>query len=160
MEQVSARETLASIASKTLSLCVLAWVPLMAGADDVEVVAEWRRLAETETDLKKRADYGVLALAFARLAERREVWERGLEGWNVEESQQVLAWQEKARREGKLEYARASLLRALQLRFRVQVPADLARAIEQVTSLDEMSRWFDASQTADSLEAFRAAVQH
>jgi hypothetical protein len=155
-----AAETLARIAAGQLQRCVLPWIPPLQGADAAAIMEEWKRLATQEPDGSFRADYGGLALVFAELATCSAAWQRALEGWNVEESQQVLAWQEKARREGKLEYARASLLRALQLRFRVQVPADLTRAIEQITSLDEMSRWFDASQTADSLEAFRAAVQH
>ena len=55
---------------------------------------------------------------------------------------------------------RADLLRALRLRFKKRVPAKLAAAIEGLNDLDELSRWFDLSLTADSLEAFRAAVQH
>src|SRR5262249_36130408 len=128
--QISARDTLAAIASGGTSLCVLAWVPLMAGADQTEVVAEWRRLADTEADLRKRADYGVLALAFARLAERREVWEKGLEGWNVEKSSYFAEIEARGMAKGEAEGRRALLLRFLQRRFSDPVPEDVQKAVQ------------------------------
>ena len=79
-----------------------------------------------------------LALVFAELTDCRPLWKQALEGWNVEQSLQVLEWQAEARREGELagrregELAgrRADLLRALRLRFKKKVPAKLAAAIE------------------------------
>jgi hypothetical protein len=50
-------------------------------------------------------------------------------------------------------------LRALQLRFCPEVPADLAEAINKLTDPDELWRWFEVSLKADSLASFRAAVE-
>lgn len=88
----------------------------------------------------------------------------------MKESEQVLEWQAQARKEGRQQgwqegrveghqkVRRASIQRAIELRFRTSVPPDLADAVMQLTDLDELSRWFDASVTCDSLDAFRAAV--
>jgi hypothetical protein len=77
----------------------------------------------------------------------------------VKQCQQVLEWQEEARAEAIIETRRWSVLRALQLRFCPEVPADLAEAINKLTDPDELWRWFEASQTADSLASFRAGVE-
>jgi hypothetical protein len=76
----------------------------------------------------------------------------------MQECEIVSEWQEQARAEEAIARTRANLLRALQLRFQTPLPADLAAAIAALNDLEEVSRWFDASQTADSLAAFRAAV--
>ena len=82
-------------------------------------------------------------------------------------SQQVPAWQAQARVEGRIEgraegeveRLRAVILRALELRFRSAVPADLAAAVAGIADVEELSRWLDRTQTSDSLEDFRAAVR-
>jgi len=77
----------------------------------------------------------------------------------VRQSQQVLEWQEMARKEATLKRLRADLLRALHLRFRAEIPNDLTAEIEDMTELNDLMRWFDAAVTADSFDAFRTAVQ-
>ncbi len=72
----------------------------------------------------------------------------------MRKSQVVEEWRE----EGRVEAQRAALLRALTLRFRSPVPADLVAAVEALTTMQELSRWFDASLTAASLDEFRAAA--
>jgi hypothetical protein len=73
----------------------------------------------------------------------------------VQQSQQVLEWQNEAR----IETTRALILRALELRFRTPVPADLAAMVAASNDLDELSRWLDHAVTADNLDAFRAALR-
>jgi hypothetical protein len=92
---------------------------------------------------------------FAELVGCAVQWQHALENWNMTKSKIIAQW----RAEAAVEQARADLLCALQLRFQTQVPADLATAIRTMTDLDELSRWFRASQTAGSLKEFRAAVQ-
>jgi hypothetical protein len=150
-----AAATLARIAGGELERCVLPWIPLMHGAEESAIIEEWKRLAEQEPDSRLRSEYAGLALVFAELADRTAPWKQVLRGWNVRQSQQVMEWQEEAR----VETRRADLLCALQLRFRTEVPADLVEAVNSLTDLNELQRWFAASQTADSLETFRAAVQ-
>ena len=76
----------------------------------------------------------------------------------MRESQQVLEWQREARTEAELQTRRADLLEALEIRFR-SVPEDLARLIAELTDRAALRRWFRAALQADSLDAFRAAVQ-
>ena len=73
-------------------------------------------------------------------------------------SQQVLEWQEEARPEEAVQRMRRVVLRALELRYRGPVPEDVAAAVAGLGDVDELSRWFDATQTTDSVDAFRAAV--
>jgi hypothetical protein len=77
----------------------------------------------------------------------------------VVESLQILEWQNQARAEAEVTRLRKDLLRALRLRFQGEVPPDLATAIERLTDVNDLEHWFDASQTAASLKAFRAVVQ-
>jgi P2-related tail formation protein len=65
-----------------------------------------------------------------------------------------LEWQAEAT----VERSRKSILRAIELRFRAPVPDDLTAAVTALTDLDELSRWFDATQTSDNLDTFRAAI--
>ncbi|HKI37536.1 MAG TPA: hypothetical protein VKA46_37115 [Gemmataceae bacterium] len=72
-------------------------------------------------------------------------------------------WQSQVIREwkaaGRLEVQRNYLLRVLGARWTPDVPADLARTIEQITDLDLLTRWFDAALAAPTLDAFRSAMQ-
>lgn len=59
-------------------------------------------------------------------------------------------------KEGTLEARRKDLLRALQLRLQNPVPVELIEAVNSCADLDELERWFDLSQTANTLAEFRA----
>jgi len=59
-----------------------------------------------------------------------------------------------------LETRKEYLQRAVRLRFGTPVPPDLADHLATIQSEAELDRWFDASLTAPSLDAFRAAVQN
>jgi hypothetical protein len=72
------------------------------------------------------------------------------------ESPIVNKLQDGARKETRIEDVR----RAIYLRFGTPVPADLQDQLAAIKSKAELDRWFDASQTAPSLDAFRAAVQN
>jgi hypothetical protein len=78
----------------------------------------------------------------------------------MRESPQVLEWQAEARAEARLETRVEYLRRAIRLRFGTPVPADLEDQLAAIKNEAELDRWFDASQTAPSLDAFRAAVQN
>jgi hypothetical protein len=155
LRQQSAAATLAEIAGGRLGLCILPWIPLMHGGGEPAIINQWKQLAAGEADGLLRSQYVGLALVFADLAGQAPEWKRGMEGWNMGESQVVNEW----RMEGRVREKRADVLRALELRFRTTVPPDLLAAAQSLTTLDELSRWFDASLTANSLDEFRAAVQ-
>jgi hypothetical protein len=68
--------------------------------------------------------------------------------------QVVLEWQTEA----VVKHAQADVLRLLELRLPGPILGDLRATIEGITDLNELSRWFDADATADTLEAFQTAV--
>lgn len=60
--------------------------------------------------------------------------------------------------EGTLRTLRSDVLKALRVRFHVEVPPDLALAIERTADVEVLDRWFETALNATSLEAFRAVV--
>jgi hypothetical protein len=61
--------------------------------------------------------------------------------------------------EGRLKERRANLLRFIRSRFRDPVPSDVREAVEGQKDLNVLGRWYDIADTADSLDAFRCALQ-
>jgi hypothetical protein len=153
-----AHATLAEIAAGQTSRCVLPWVPLMRSDDLPAIITEWKRLAESEPDTALRSAYAGLAVVFAELTKGLVQWQKGLEGWNVRESQIILGWKREGKEEGALETKRADLIHALEFRLRVTIPPELRNAIDGTNDLDILSRWFDAALGAQTLDEFRAAL--
>jgi hypothetical protein len=151
-----AAATLAAIDRGESARCVLAWVPLMAGADRPEVVAEWRRLAEREPRAETRADLGGLALQFAALAKRQPVWRTGLEGWNVEHSEFVREWMAIGEARGEARGLRTGLVLYLRKHYG-EAAADVIALAEAQTDPGRLSRWSRAAMDAASLDEIRKA---
>ena len=147
--------TLRGIGAGSVGRCILPWIPLMHGGGDLDTMEEWKRLGGLGPDSRLRSVCGSLALVFAELAGRETEWKRSLEGWNVRESMVVNEWIA----EGEAKGRRAALLQVLQARFRGKIPSDLMTTIEGASDADELSRWMPLAVTADSLDAFRAAIQ-
>ncbi len=178
--------TLEAIALGELPRCILPWLPLMQGGDDVDILNRWKEIAAGEPDATRRGDYGGLAIVFAEAAGRLTLWKEALKGWNMRDSQQVLEWIEQGRKEGKLEGKlegeregqkkgkeqgkkegkkegkiegeRNALLRLLRKKFSARLPAKLVASIQACDDESRLARWFDSAIDADSLEAFRQAM--
>jgi hypothetical protein len=69
LEAEAASDLLEGIDSGRWSKALLPWVPLPAGANEVDVIERWKRLAGGQSELRKKSDYGALA---ARLDEFRQ----------------------------------------------------------------------------------------
>lgn len=150
MREKDAAATLAAIAADARLRGVLPWVPLMRRGDESAIIEEWKQLALLEPDERRRTQYATLARTLAELTVRQALWKQALEGWNVKTSQQVQDWKAEARQE--------DLLRLLERRCRTPVSADLAKVISEMFDHNQLNQWFDVAATADSLDAFRAAV--
>lgn len=158
-----AAATVAQIAAGELERCILAWVPLMAGAGNAAVIAEWRRVAEQEPDPRWRSEHGALALVFVELTRWAPLWRQALEDWNVRESPQVLEWQAQARQEaliegrnvGKVEALQETLLDLLALRLQSPVPVDIATRVAATSDAGVLKRWLHAVVQVGSFEDFR-----
>jgi hypothetical protein len=171
----SAMATLERIGRGELGRSVLSWVPLMAGVGDEAVTREWVRLANEEADAQRRSDYAGIALVFANWVGHGKLWEKALEGWDVEQIDIVRRWKESARREGReqglregeeagvqlgrLQELRSGLLKLLRAKFPSEQLADMVHAIEQQAGPDLLSRWFDAVLIAATIEEVRTAIQ-
>jgi hypothetical protein len=157
LREVDAGAVLAAVAAGQVSWAMLAWVPLMRGGGDPAVIGEWRRLAGQVANPRRRGDLGGLAEVFAELAGCLEVWRTGLEGWDVEVSQVVLEWQEKARLAGRAEASRENLLQLVQAKFPGESLADIEAAVAAQKDLAVLGRWFKAALAAKTLAEVRAA---
>jgi hypothetical protein len=78
--------TLELIADGKVALCILVWVPVMAGGDDPRVLKRWQEVALLQTEPHLLADYVVLALVFAELVGRKPAWAAALKEFNVNDS--------------------------------------------------------------------------
>src|SRR5262249_1058919 len=92
---------------------------------------------------------------FAELTDCQPIWKRALEGWNVEQSMQVLEWQAQAEKRGVARGRADSLLDVLHKRLPSRVPSDVEDAIRTTTDLDQLPRWLHAALAASSLTEFR-----
>ncbi len=146
--------TLEDVAAGRTSRVVLPLIPLMRGGGTEGTIAMWKQVAAAEPDDRLRSNYAGLIRFFARLTRAADAWTRALEGWNVPKSPVAEEW----RTEGRVEMAQADLLKAIELKFRTAVPADLREAIQALTDLNELDRWFRLVFPARSLAAYRRAV--
>ena len=155
IEATLAARTLDEVAGGSVSWGMLFWVPLMAGGDEGDVIRRWRDLVtERVTDRTIRANLVGVALVFAELSGRFLAWERGLEGWEMTESQVVNRWIGQGEAKGKLLMARQALLEALELRFPGAVPSDVTKLIDQQTDLELLRTWFRGALRVYSFDHF------
>jgi len=150
--------TLARIESAELALCILPWVVLMRGGGESQLIERWKQLASREAEVEKRVAYRAFALVFAELIPELVNWQRGLEGWEVRESQYLKSFEIRGEQKGELHGRRAYLLRVLQSRLCTPAPEPIRLAIEGTTDLGVLDRWFDAALTAASWADFQAVM--
>jgi hypothetical protein len=127
-----AAQVLNGIVAGTITPWVLALIPLMQKGSEPGIITQWLAIAGTETDERKRGDYGGLVLVFAELAGCQPAWKKALKGWNMKVSQQVLEWQ----MEGAVLNARETLRILLEDRFG-SLPETL---LQRIDSTDDASR--------------------
>ena len=166
LREDDAAATLDGIAAGLISRSILSWVSLMRGADDRGIIQRWKELADAEPDPRNQACYATVALVFAELNDRADLWRTELEGWNMRESTLVNEWKSEAKlegrlegkREGKLEGEREALLRVLSLKYPGAVPAEITAAIAAIDDLDDFAVWFDKVIRSSTLEEVLAWV--
>jgi hypothetical protein len=134
---------------------MLFWVPLMVGSQDAAVIARWREVvAQVVADRRVRGNLAGIARVFAELVGRRIEWNRGLEGFEMTESQVVNEWISQGEAKGMLIKQRQNLLEALSLRFPGSTPDDVVRLINEQESLTLLDDWFRAALRAYTFEQF------
>jgi hypothetical protein len=147
----SAPATLEAVASGSLSWGMLFWMPLEAEGQQDAVIARWREVVvQRVADRRTRGNLAGIALVFAELVGRGAEWRRGLEGFEMTESQVVNEWIS----QGMLKDRRQLLLEALEGRFPGAAPSDVVRLIQQQDSLDVLHDWFKAAIRVSTFEQF------
>jgi hypothetical protein len=155
LREENAGETLTLIANGRTARCILPFIPLMRGGDKPGIIVRWKELAHADPDARRRADYAGLALVFADLTDCRSVWQRHLEGWNVEVSMQVLEWQEAAAKRATLKTKIEAVLRVLRKRLDSPIPSEMEETIRGAADLKQLDRWLDAAADSSTLAEFR-----
>lgn len=151
----SAAETLKGIEEGRIARCLLAWISMMLGADDPVVIAEWKRLGSLEPDVVARATYGALALTFSERVSRKEVWEKELKGWNVEESYFVNKWKAEASQKT----LRKAVLSVLSSRGIDPLPPQIIEVLERQKNPDVLDAWLKEAVKATSADDFLSTIQ-
>src|SRR5262245_47746642 len=120
-----AAATADEITAGQASRWLLAWLPLMQGGGEADIIERWKREAARLPTERDRQALAGLTLTFSELARRDAVWNRALEGWTVIKSPFLEELREKVRIEahaegrtvGRLEEARSVLLRQGRKKF-------------------------------------------
>ncbi len=156
----NAVQTIEGVAAGRLSWGMLFWAPLMAEGGEDETITRWKEVvAATVPDRRMRGNLAGIALIFAELAGCVPTWKRGLEGWEMTESQVVNEWISQGEAKGKLEERRQKLVRLLERKFPGLVPKDVTQLINQQESLELLDDWFDAAIPVGSLDEFLAELR-
>lgn len=114
-----------------------------------------KRLAENLPDVEMRRVYAGLAKVFAEKAGCLDVWNKELEGWQVQRSQVMVEWEAAASKWTTREH----VLRVLRVRLRDEVPADLVQRVEAQESQQILTDWLDHAATVSSFDEMRAAMR-
>jgi hypothetical protein len=139
---------------------MLFWVPLMANGQQPAVIARWRQVVtQVVAERRVRGDLAGIVMIFAELAGCRPAWQRGLEGFEMTESQVVKEWINQGRAQGNLERQRQDLLELLEGKFPGAVPNDVAQLIQQQDSQNLLHDWFKAAVRVATFEQFLAVLK-
>jgi hypothetical protein len=151
----TASTAIEAVASGQISWGMLFWVALMADGGDDANIARWKEVVvQIVQDRRIRGNLAGIALVFAELAGRRIEWKRGLEGFEMTESQVVNEWISQGEARGILKMAREVLIDILKVRFPGSVPDEIVRLINQQESVDLLHDWRRAALRAGTFEQF------
>lgn len=153
----NADEILAGVEGAARSRALLPWVPLMTGGGEAGIIDRWKAAAESEPNYHRRVDLAWLARVFADAADRKPIWDKALEGWNVKESATVKEWIAEGKAEGALAEAAAAVVAVLEARFG-SAPGDLIEAVRRSTDLAVLRNWVALAARTPTLADFRAAA--
>ena len=151
----TAEQTLSRIEKGELRRTILAFIPLMQGAGEPGIITRWVAEANRETDARRRADLGGLAMTLAALKDWFAAWKEALKEWNVIESPYVLEIQAEARREATLkatlEAKREAVKTVLEERFGA-LPTELRTRLEAMTDAGKLDQLLRAAIRVKNLE--------
>lgn len=146
LEYESAMDLLAGIESGKWSRVLLPWIPLLMGGGRSDTIDRWIQFAEAEPNLQRKAEYAGLALVFADKAGCLDLWQRKLEGWNVEESTIVNSWitkaETRAEARGELHGTQSAIMRLGAKKFGL-VTDSIAATVHAISDHARLERIID-----------------
>jgi hypothetical protein len=155
-----AAATLAVVRAEPDFWGLLYWVPLMQGAEQPEMVADWRAVLESlPLTPTQRGNLQGIALVFAELAGCFLVWERGLQELDMTESAIVNRWMSQGESRGQLKNQRQNLLAVLRSKFGAQLTPDLERLVQQQDDYALLQTWFYSALDAGTYDQFFATLK-
>jgi hypothetical protein len=155
-----AAQALEAVAGGRMPWGMLLWVALMAGGGEEVVSVRWKEVVTAlVSDSRMRSNLAGIAMVFADLAGRVQDWKRGLEGWEMTESQVVNEWTSQAEARGELKRSRKNLLELLEGRFPGLIPAEVVKLINEQESQELLDDWFRAGVRAFTFEQFLAVLK-
>src|SRR4051794_40461620 len=110
------------------------------------LIERWKEAAAGEPDARRRATFGDAALTLSEAADRKAIWQKGLEGWEMKVSSVAEGW----RAEGHA----TSLLDLLRARFPGQVTPEVEQRVRTQGDIDTLRRWFLSAVTIPTLADF------
>jgi len=153
--QDDAAATLEAVAEGRWSWGMLFWVPLMRGGNTDAVITRWKEVVTQQVeDKRRRGDLADIALVFAELTRCVPAWRRGLEGFEMTESQVVNEWVNRGETKGNLQTKRRDVVRLVGLRFPGQSMPEVIQLINQQESMPILEDWFDSAATVLTFEEF------
>jgi hypothetical protein len=156
----NAATILEAVAKGELSWGMQFWVALMAEGQHPAVVARWREVVvQVVADRRARGNLAGIALVFAELVGRRAEWQRGLEGFEMTESQVVNEWISQGEAKATLRERRRKVLDALSFHFPGAATDEIVRLVNEQDSLPLLDDWFWAALRADTFEQFVAVLK-
>lgn len=156
----TATDALDAVAAGRSTWGTLFWVPLMVGGGDGGLITRWRQVVtERVSDRRTRGDLAGIARVFAELVGRGVEWLRGLEGFEMTESQVVNEWISQGEAKGRLVERRMTPLELLETRFPGLVPDEVVRLINGQESMPLLRDWFNAASKAYSFAQFLAVLR-
>jgi hypothetical protein len=154
MARTEARNVLADIEAGRTAPALLFWIPLMKGAGGSDMIQQWRRLADARFPTRARSDLKTVAMTFAELAGRKEVWVEGLRDWTMVESTLLKEWTAKAEARTR----REDLSLVLRERFPTAAIDDLLARIDLESDSATLRSWIKVAIKAKTITKVRAAI--
>jgi hypothetical protein len=138
--------TLEAVASGQMSWGMLFWVPLMAGSREETVINRWKEVVtQVVSERRTRGNLAGIALVFTDLVGWRAEWKRGLEGFEMTESQVVNEWIDQGEVKGTIKTSRRVLLKILNTRFPGALTEDVQQLIQHQDSKEVLENWLDTA---------------
>jgi len=154
LREMDSAAILSQIEANELSWAILAWTPLMWGAEKSETVERWRRIVESKVDQSRWGELAWLVKFFAELAKRSDVWKPGWEDWYVLKSQVG----EELREEGRVSERRESVFDLLRGRFGNDLPPEVVSRLNAELQVPILTQWFRIAMNCPSLDVFRQQI--